>query len=171
MVHYKIPTHLAGKTFLVDTNFFIDSFSDRVLFRDFIVSLKNAEIVLVSISFVCLEFVRSKTIDVVKRKNDHYSEIVEFELPYDKKLEVLAMEMIKEYKQYMEGLPLTDLIIAAYLKRYSKLYLLTRDHRDFPTTVFDRLHIFPIQSIRDVKTYGVYAYRPQEKIISGDIPF
>ena len=116
------------------------------------------------------EFVRSKTIDVVRRKERYFGKLVGLILPLDAQTEGYIIGIIEEYKQYMERLPLTDLILAAYLKRYRSLYLLTRDHLDFPTTVFDRIHIFNVESVRDIKTYAVYAYKPEKKVIE-KVPF
>lgn len=76
----------------------------------------------------------------------------------------------------MEGLPLTDLIIATYLKKYRGLYLLTNDHSDFPTSVFDRKYIFNLEEFGD-KIYGLYIYKPKTKVfdeqisVYDDIPF
>lgn len=168
---YHVPELLRNSTFLLDTNFFIDSFSNPEVFKDIIFSFKDANIELASISFVKYEFIRSKTIDVVRRKESYFDELVGVVLPFDLPTESQVISIIEQYKQYMEGIPLTDLMLAACLKRYQGLYLLTRDHHDFPTTIFDRIHVFNIESIRDIKTYGVYTYKSEKKVLEEKIPF
>lgn len=142
----------------MDTNLLIDEYSHVDNYKEFLDALQKANVKLVSLEFVKFEFVRSKTIDVVRRKEEHFSKLISKILLLDEEVEKAVIPVMEEYKQYMEGLPLTDLVLGACLKRYSGLYLLTRDHTDFPTTVFDRLHIFNIEGIRDIRTYGVYAY-------------
>jgi predicted nucleic acid-binding protein len=156
---FQIPTFLNNTTVLVDTNFFIDAFNQPEKFKSLIDSLKADGVDFVSISLVKYEFIRAKTIDVVKRKEAFFNELVSTILPIDKETEKLVIGVIEEYKQYMEGLPVTDLVLAALLKKYRKLYLLTRDHKDFPTVIFDRCHIFTVGTLRDVWSYGIYAYK------------
>lgn len=169
MARYDIPTRFKGATFLVDTNFFIDSYSHGLDFKDFIAELKKHEIELTSSQLVKFEFIRSNTLDVVRLKTKWYEELVGFDLPLDPKIYELAENMIGEYGQYMKGLPLIDLIMAAYLKKYKTLYLLTRDHKDFPTTVFKRDWVFTIESVQTVWAYGLYLYRVKSD--EDEIPF
>ena len=158
------PQFLEHSTVLIDTIFFIDSFTskNRKAYEVFIKDLKDKSVALVSPSLVKFEFIRSRTIDVVKEKEKHFYHFVDLVLPYDRRLEDLVLPAIEEYKQYMEGLPLTDLILATYLKRYVGLYLLTRDHADFPTSIFTREYIFNIKDFKE-KIYAIYSYKPKVK--------
>ena len=171
MGNYVIPQLLNNSTILLDTNFFIDSYSHSEGFKEFISSIKKANIELVTINFVKFEFICSKTIDVVKKKEKYFNELVRVILPFDKQAENQTLTLIEEYKQYMEGLPLTDLVLGACLKRYRGLYLFTRDHKDFPTSIYNRIHIFNIGLVRDIKTYGIYAYKSKKEILEEEIPF
>src|SRR3990172_8649951 len=166
---HQIPKPLSNSTFLLDTNFFIDSYSRIEDFEGLVTEFKSNNIVLTSINLVKYEFIRSKTIDVVKKKEKYFNEIVSVVLPFDNQAEQYIVGIIEQYRQFMEGVSLTDLLLAACLKRYHGLYLLTRDHHDFPTTIFDRIHIFNIESAIDIKTYGVYTYKPDKKILEEEI--
>lgn len=160
---HQLPNFLENGDLLVDTNFFIDSFHNPNNFAEFISTLKKGNVEIVTTSFVKYEFLKSKTIDVVRRKEIFFNELVGVVLPLDSETEKQIVGLIEEYKQYMEGVSLVDLILGAFLKRYgNKLFLLTRDHKDFPTNVFDRMHVFNIDGIRDIKTYGVYCYGCQK---------
>lgn len=171
-----LPEYLHDATVLLDTNFFIHSYANKNVYAGFIKDLKDISVALVSPNFVKYEFIRSKTIDVVRQKEEYFHQIVDSVLPYDKTIDELVIPTIEEYGQKMEGLPLTDLIIAVYLKKYRGLYLLTNDHSDFPTSVFERKHVFNIDDFGD-KIYGLYIYKPKTKTIEeeistfDDIPF
>lgn len=165
-----LPAWLRNSTLLLDSNFFIDAFRDKNEYGKFVKDLKNIGVAFVSPNFVKYEFIRSKTIDVVREKEKYFHQIVDTVLPYDQKIDDLAISTIEEYKQYMEGLPLTDLVLAIYLKRYKGLRLLTRDHSDFPTTVFTREYIFNIESFKD-RIYAVYSYMPKTLTLEEEIPF
>lgn len=158
----QLPEYLHNSTILLDTNFFIHAYANKEVYANFIKALKDADIALVSPNLVKYEFVRSKTIDVVMQKESYFHQIIDNVLPYDPSVDQLVIPTIEEYKQKMEGLPITDLIIATYLKKYRGLYLLTNDHSDFPTSVFERKHIFNIEGFGD-KIYGLYTYKPKEK--------
>ncbi|MFZ5932558.1 MAG: type II toxin-antitoxin system VapC family toxin [Patescibacteria group bacterium] len=156
---YQLPSFLCNSDLLVDTNFFIDSFNNPENFALFISTLKQNGVEIVSTHFVKYEFLRSKTIDVVKRKENFFNKLTGTVLPFDMDTEKQMVDLIEEYKQYMEGVSIVDLVLGCLLRRYkSRLYLLTRDHGDFPTTIFDRKRIFNINGIRDIKTYAVYSY-------------
>ncbi len=165
----QLPDYLRNSTILLDTNFFIHSYANKEVYAEFINELKNLSVAMVSLNFVKYEFVRSKTIDVVRQKESYFHQIVDNVLPFDYSIDELILPTIEEYKQKMEGLPLTDLIIAAHLKKYRGLYLLTNDHSDFPTSVFDRKYIFNMEQFGD-KIYGLYIYKPKTKVIEEEIP-
>jgi len=164
----QLPEYLHNSTVLLDTNFFLHAYANKEVYANFIKQLKNRGIALVSPNLVKYEFVRSKTIDVVRQKESYFHQIIDSILPYDLSIDELIIPTIEEYKQKMEGLPLTDLIIATYLKKYRGLYLLTNDHSDFPTSVFDRKYIFNLEEFGD-KIYGLYIYKPKTKVFDEQI--
>ncbi len=172
----QLPEYLHNSTILLDTNFFIHAYSNKEIYANFIKKLKDTGIAFVSPNLVKYEFVRSKTIDVVRQKESYFHQIIDSILPYDVSIDELIIPTIEEYKNRMEGLPLTDLVIATYLKKYRGLYLLTNDHSDFPTSVFDRKHIFNLEEFGD-KIYGLYIYKPKTTVfkeqisVYDDIPF
>lgn len=170
-----LPKFLHNSTILLDTNFLIHAFANKEVYAKFITSLKNVGVVFVAPNFVKYEFIRSKTIDVVRAREEYFYSVIENVLPYGEDIDKLIIPTIEEYKNKMEGLPLTDLVIATYLKRYKDLYLLTNDHGDFPTSVFSREYIFNIKDFGD-KLYAIYAYKPfedklNESILDDEIPF
>lgn len=166
----NIPISLNNSTLLLDTNFFIDAFSKPKDFVGLITSLKAANVALVCSSIIKFEFTRSQNLDVLQKKIKYFDGLVENLLPIDRQTEELISEVMSEYKDAIIGVSVADVILAAFLKRYRKLRLLTRNHSDFPTSVFQREEIFNIRSTRDIKTYAVYSYKPEVKTIE-EIPF
>ncbi|TSC83513.1 MAG: hypothetical protein G01um101416_1225 [Microgenomates group bacterium Gr01-1014_16] len=138
---------------LVDTNFLIDFFSKKQFYSEFLKSASKSSISIVSIEPVRVEFIRSKNKDVVRQKSDFFIKVVEALLPLDQEVFSLVQP--------------TDIFLACAIQRYSQVYLLTRNHQDFPTKLFKRSNIFNIETEKDVKTYALYQYiQPEAKEIS-----
>ena len=173
----NLPEFLRNSTILLDTNFLISAYAHKEVYADFLTRLKNVGAVFVAPNFVKYEFIRSKTFDVVRRKEEYFYSIIENVLPYGEDIDKLIVPTIEEYKDKMEGLKLVDLIIATYLKKYKGLYLLTNDHSDFPVTVFIRKYIFNVSDFGE-RLYAIYSYKPEVKqfeekisVLDDDIPF
>ncbi|KKU78493.1 MAG: hypothetical protein UY06_C0049G0004 [Candidatus Amesbacteria bacterium GW2011_GWA2_47_70] len=161
-----------GSTILIDTNFFLDLFSHKENYKGFFDTALENEVVFVSCDFVRCEFVRTKEKSKLIDKNNLFIEIVGTPLPMDKQISELIIPTLEQYAQEIEGVELTDIILGCFLKRYQRLYLLTRNHKDFPTRIFERSHIFSIEHGRDVKTYALYQYRTKEKEVEAEVmPF
>lgn len=173
----QIPSYLENKNILVDTNFLIDSYSQKEEFAKFISDLKRLKVALVTIKLVKYEFVRAKTKDVIEQKEDYFRNLIDAILP--DRLDIIkynsgpdsVIELMKKYNNSLEGVSIVDLMLGVTLKRYFGLYLLTRDHQDFPTNIFTREEVFHIESTRNIRTYGLYSYKPEEKKIEEEIPF
>ena len=169
MVDFKLPK---VATLLVDTNFFIDLFSHRDKYRELFYEFEKKEIVLVACDFVKCEFIRTKDKQKLEEKTKLFNETISTLLPIDIKISELLVSTMAEYSHDLDGVEMTDLFLGTFIKRYPGLYLLTRNHKDFPTRIFTRSHVFSIEHDRDVKTYALYQYKKSElKIQAEDIPF
>jgi len=111
---WQLPSFLHDSDLLVDTNLFIDSFINPENFAGFISTLKENGVEIVSTPFVKYEFLKSRTIDVVKRKEVYFDSLVGPILPFDKTTEDQMIDLIEEYKQYMEGVPFVDLVLGCF---------------------------------------------------------
>lgn len=67
-------------------------------------------------------------------------------------------EIIVAYKNKIEGVSVADIYLAALLKRVPTLTLLTRNHKDFPLTLFSRRDIMHFELNNAVLTYATYSY-------------
>lgn len=154
---------------LIDTNFLIDSFSDQISYLDFFKKIKEQNRTIVSIDLVKCEFIRSQNKQIVENKVDYFNQFVETILPFDQKISQILQSIIEEYAEDGIGVSVVDFYLACFIKRYQKLYLLTRNHKDFPTRIFQRSCIFSIGLRKDIKTYALYQYSPKEKKLIEEI--
>jgi len=158
------------KWVVLDTNFLIDYYSKQESYAELLEQLRKNENTISSTELVRTEFIRSRTKDVVRSKSAFFNKIVESLLPLDKEIHKLVQPTIETYGQDIEGVSLTDIYLACVIQRYRQVYLLTRDHHDFPTRLFDRTHVFLIELNKEIKTYALYQYRkPEEKKIDAEI--
>lgn len=142
---------------LLDACFLIEANSKPEVFGEFIAEQKREGKSLLSIFPVKAEFVRTKSPENFKIKSEYYDKVVEVTLGMDNVIQEYVLEYIKEYGNDIEGVSLTDLYLAATLKKYKKnLCLLTANHKDFPVRLFKRLSIKNFEVGNYVKTYAFY---------------
>ncbi len=154
---------LRGSSILVDACFFLDANSQPRLFGEFILKLKNIDVSFVAIDFAKTEFVRTKSKTDLQAKLDYFGKVVDAILPVDKVTESLMPGLIEEYGDDLDGVSTVDLYLGATIKRYKKLWLLTCNHKDFPTSVFVRHLPVNFELPKAVKTYAFYQYKPSKE--------
>ncbi len=90
----------------------------------------------------------------------------------DSNVEKLLFDLIDEYGGDLDGVSVTDLYLAASLKRYKNLYLLTRNHLDFPERIFSRELLYNFELPKNVYTYSFYRYKSKKDVLMiEDTPF
>ena len=156
MGNIVLPT---DSTLLIDTNLFIDLFEHEAIYENFLKSANTQAVTFVSCDLVRGEFVRTKDQEKFIEKNELFSKLITTILPMDVKISELLIPTMEEYGRNIEGVSIVDIVLACFIKRYKGLYLLTRNHKDFPLRIFERSCIFCIEHERDVKTYALYQYR------------
>ena len=169
----KLPIN---STILIDSNFLIDYFSSENKYLKFLTQVKRDNCTLVSIDLVKAEFIRTKHQDILKQKAALFNQIIEAILPIDQSTINLIQPTIEEYGFDSEGVSVVDFYLACCLKRYKGLYLLTRNHKDFPVRIFSRSYLFSIELPKDIRTYALYSYKTEsdeiiEELNPDDIPF
>jgi hypothetical protein len=164
---------LSSGTVLVDTCFLLDANSKPKVYGDFIGELRGNGVTVVSLELVRVEFVRTKKTEDFKKKLAYFNGLVESILPVDVELERLILDLIVEYGEDLDGVSVIDLYLAAALKRYKNLFLLTSNHRDFPGHVFTRCSVFNFELPKAVQTYAFYRYKDIGKVveIANELPF
>lgn len=161
-------------TILLDTNFFIDLFENRENYRPFFNSVRRNNVILVGCDLVKCEFIRTKDNEKLIGKTVLYSEIVTNDLPMDQQISNHIVPTLEQYGVDLKGVSTVDIILCCFLKRYRILYLLTANHKDFPTRILNRSNIFNIQQSKEVRTYALYNYQSDKKEIEVEdvvVPF
>ncbi|MFZ1721542.1 MAG: hypothetical protein WAU07_03480 [Microgenomates group bacterium] len=146
----------------MDTSFFGDYAAYPDIFIDFVTKCRDHNITLVTIVPVVAEFTRgSETPDIYKKKTLLIKEIVgEHILSIHPN--VFGKEVIKlveEYGQTGKAVSITDYCLAAMTKIYKvDLCLLTKNPKDFPTSIFAVECYFLLQLNRALQVYGIYTF-------------
>lgn len=156
-----LANKLRGKYLLVDTNFLIDASLYREIFREIINLFKENQVALITITPVIAEFLRGSANQTEYEKKLAYLELVLDQpvLPVDETTnELLLDKVIKFYRSRGSKTEMTDLFLASTLLRYTNglTFLLTSDHKGFPTSLFDIVGMFPVQLEADLRIFCVY---------------
>ncbi len=155
-------TNLAGKHLLLDTNVFIDASNHPKEFFYFFKQCRKYKVTLVTCQPVVIEFTSgSESSKICQEKEKLISQIVsDYKLPLKPSIfEKTIPYLIERYKGFGKRVSLTDYILGALLMQYGEnIFLLTKNPRDFPPSVFCCETHFVIKMNRALQIYGVYVY-------------
>lgn len=106
----------------------------------------------------CISFKES---DLLKKKA-FFEKIIEFTIPIRAIKTDIFDELIVEYSKYSRKTKpsFADLCLAAAIKQFPQSLLLTRNHSDFPLSLFNCLGAFLIHHDKEIRAYGFYEYGP-----------
>ena len=158
-----LATTLKNKFLLLDTGVIIRGFEHFEEFEIFFNFLKQADCGLVYFPFIEFEFVRGAYDPHLReRKQEFLHALAMTKMPFRSET-TLMPDTIKIANAYtarkLNSPALTDCCIAAYLKNFSKnLLFVTVNHKYFPTFLFDRIFIYPIDTQKDIFPLGFYQY-------------
>lgn len=145
---------------------FIDALLHPREFAVFFNDCKKADITLVTIDPVIAEFTsgaESKT--RLKEKIDFVNGIITFQLPITPDVITKNIPLlIAKYGPKGKGVSHVDYLLAGMLVKHANdLLLLTKNAKDFPTSIFDLCSHFVISIDRSLQTYGVYQVHSEGK--------
>ena len=158
----ELAKKLAGKHILFDTGVIIHSFQSYESFVDFFILLIKLNCHFAYFPLIEFEFIRGAYEEIHRRKRQEFLRNLSFlKLPFQG--EDLINDAIRIANIYAarrnHKTSLVDCLIAAYLRKYSRhLILVTTNHQDFPTYLFDRLFIYPIDTEKDIITLAFYKF-------------
>ncbi len=126
-------------------------------------SLKKQDNILLTINAVALEFLKgSRSIQEFNKKKEFLLAILNGEvMTITKDMEDFAIQLSLVLQSPGGSTSPTDFYLASALMKYasgSKVYLLTKNHKDFPITLFDRADLVNIDGEHDVQTFGFYRF-------------
>lgn len=158
----RLRPNIQLKHLLVDTNFLIDVYKNPTVFEEILSFFLEEKIVLATIFPVVAEFLRGISIlKDYRKKKEYLDSIIQITLPIGPKIqEDILRGIIPAYREKGGLLSITDFLLAGVLMYYknSPLILLTRNHRDFPTTIFDRIDVLPVEYEYEIQTFGFYRF-------------
>ena len=151
---------IKDKGLLLDTNFFIDAFLNSVEFGAFIKQLKDANVTLISLDVVKIEFLKGAVnTPKYKEKQEYFEQIIQICLPLPKNIFDNAYKLLQLYKEDGKPLSITDLLLGAALINYqTNLFLLTKNTTDFPSNIFTLSTHINLLYRKGLHVYGVYQY-------------
>lgn len=147
----------------LDTNVFIDAFKNPESFHEIFVFLKKKDNVIFTINSVAIEFLRgSRSVEEFQEKKEFMLSIMNSEIfTLTKQSEDLALELTLVYQSPGSSTAVTDFYLASMLGQFKHLkstYLMTKNHKDFPTSIYDRCVLINIENTHDIQTFGFYRF-------------
>jgi len=121
---------------------------------------------LVYFSFIEFEFLRSACDQKNREKREELLKGFKFEeMPFvakDAKDDIIKIANAYASRKQI-GASVVDCCIASLLKKYNQqLILATLNHKDFPTFLFDRIFIYPIDTEKDIFTLAFYRFNTEK---------
>ena len=164
---------LKRKHLLLDTNVLIDSVRYLDAYSTQLFSeLFAAEVTPLIDQTVKLEFLRgAQDAQEYKRYSEFLGVLLgtqRMELPVTKEILELATQIARVYGlNKLKDVKLGDCIIAAQIAQYAsgigQVYLLTRNHKDFPAILFDCRWVQVVSIPGDaIRTVGIYTFRTEQ---------
>lgn len=153
---------ISRKHILFDTCVIIRAFEDFSSFKKILEFLEQEHCVPVIFSFIEFEFIRGAyDIEHRKKRKEFLELLAPTTIPLDEKqIMADAIAIANTYAARKIHSPsIVDCAIAAYLKKYhGSLFFVTLNHKDFPTFLFDRVQVYPVDTEKDVFSLGFYRY-------------
>src|SRR5437868_402838 len=105
-------SNVNNKYLLLDTNIFIEAYIRLPVFREFFNQCKNQRVLITTVEFVSIEFLKGSISDEAnKEKKDFIESIIDVYLPVTKKTTDDVHELVKLYKEYGRSASITDLVL------------------------------------------------------------
>lgn len=146
---------------ILDTTYLIDSLRHRGKFASLLEKFKASSIVFVTLDSVALEYYKGvKSGKDLSIKSETFEEIVDLTLPTTKDITENAFLLASIYGSRGKDVSSTDYLLGGELMKFkgSNTVLMTRDHGDFPATIFDRIESWTVGYEYEVHTYCFYRF-------------
>ncbi len=159
----EMKKKIEHKHVLLDANVLIEAYQSPDKFTDLIEFLIASHCQPVIISLVQFEISRNIFQPELIEAHKAYLAVWNFiTLPLKEESDLLrdALKIARYYAaRKINNVSLADCFIASFLKKYkTNLYLITRNHKDFPAPLFVRDLVWTVDMPRDVVTFGFYRF-------------
>lgn len=157
---------IRNKYLLFDTGIIIRAFEHFEVFEEFFGFLKQNNCTPVFFSLIEFEFIRGVNTQFNRKKREEFLEFLameQMEFKADEaKSDLIAIANAYSLRRHSSA-SVVDCCIASFLKKYSKnLFLITLNHKDFPTFLFDRFFIYPVDTDKEVFPIGFYQFNEEK---------
>jgi len=156
-------SEISGSAIILDTNTFVEGYSHPSEFAILLDELTHADCALTTIEPVRIEFLsKNRSIQELSTKAQFYEETLTYpELPtrtFEAQLQEYSL--LYAFGKQSQAFKAVDYMIAAAMKKYtSHVLLLTNDHHDFTTQLFDLRMLIPLMPAQGcVISFGLYAF-------------
>lgn len=155
---------IKGLTIVLDTNVFVEGYSNPEQFSVLLDELTNAECPLTTLEAIRIEFLsRNRSREELRKKVDFYNSTLTYsELPtrtYEAQFQENSL-LLAFGVQQDGSFKAIDFMITAAMKKYaSKVILLTNDHNDFTCRLFNLITLLPLVPAKGALIpFGLYAF-------------
>lgn len=152
-----------GRTLLFDTNALIDAFRLPAEFYDLATDLAYAGCDFVTTKSIAIEFLGGTSEKAALEKKKEFLEVT-----FGKALEKIYLPLdhtppnlndILVFSRQANKFDIADYELYCTLKKYGeKIALITRNHKDFSSTLTSRVGFITLLGDKEIHTYGVYIY-------------
>ncbi len=159
--------NIQGKTILLDTNAFVEGYSNSSEFSELLQELSGLGCALTTIIAVRIEFLsknRSRE-ELAKKINFYTSTLTYPELPNSTLEQNLGeYPLLFAFGAQAQAFKTVDFMIAAAMKKYaSSVLLLTNDHHDFTPRLFDLKELLPLMpAAGGIIPFGLYSFSEEK---------
>jgi len=150
---------LKNSYLFLDTNVFIGALLSELPIYEFLKNLSSHGCSFLSIQSVLFEFTRGGgTIENFHKRAKFIIEDLKTTIyPIEKELGnledlIVVLQKIKADASY------TDFLLTACLYKFPNAFLLTENHKDFPTEILDRKHLITVDTDKEIRNYAVYQF-------------
>lgn len=146
---------------IIDNNFLIDAVRHPEKFASIIKSILDCNVQLITIDAVLIEYYKgSNNKEDISRKEAVLNSLNLTVVPTDKNIAQNGLELAVVYQHNGKGVSVTDYYLAGALMKYNKSHacLLSRDHSDFPSSIFKKEAYLVVDYERSVQTFILYSF-------------
>lgn len=158
---------IQGRSIILDTNAFVEGYSNPSEFSALLDELAQEECNVTTIDAVRIEFLsKNRSTQELHKKVAFYQQVLTYpELPtrtFEPQLHEASL--LYAFGRQAQAFKAVDFMIAAAMKKYSgNTLLLTNDHHDFTSQLFDLKMLIPLMPSQGcVITLGLYAFSEEK---------
>ena len=163
----EVAELVTGKTVVLDTNAFVEGYSNPQEFSSLLGGLAGLDCALTTIEAIRIEFLsKNRSVDELTKKINFYNQALTYpELPNATfAIELKEPSLLFAFGCQAHNFKAVDFMLAAVLKKYAaNTLLLTNDHHDFTPALFTLATLLPLlPEAGGVIPFGLYSFSEEK---------